>query len=711
MARGGIPTYQSQRLPEVSRPLSVPRMGTLDMSRLAPSPLPFRGVQAQADLYADASAAARRGADFVGRAGLQVAEQIQRTTGQITDIGFQLFDGLQTAALRKATAAATMEINEVGSQIMANPDISPLDYEEQYLKAVEEIQAKHGQGLIGAYGESFAASITPAVGRGVTRLRDHAYSITQDQQMAGLGALIDVKGKEYLTVSPKHRPGIMAEVEHAINDSVSKGWLSEVKAQAVLGQFREKVVRLEAEELIGQNPDMWLAISAGDEAPKGMDQAAFEVMRNKYRRNLDPVTFKVLDKEATQAKKAVEEVFQKRLQDNALMLLQERFPGDPESQHSYLRQNWSNMGMSLDMAKPILTELRAEATHQRVLVNEAKQAQEDASYSAASQALRTGDMEKLRVALGGLRPRDRETFYDKIDKEGSKTRPDVIGGTKALIMQGKVRNLQDAIDLGVKPDKYDVVLEAIKKYQAPDEEEKHNHFKDFIDYYTGPGSGRREKKVPLERAMTFVMEQEGIKPTDPRVWEIGKKLKENIPGWMGRGTDELMDVDSFYTAQGTLRGIEVLRRAGVSNAKPLTPVITKYGNDLTNEAIELLRRNGKPVTADNIEWLIEQSKSAAPNYGDRVDGTKKGTGWLGPIELKSGNGVATEKSIGVEIDGKETLIPALVPGLTESEIDAVVNGEDIPRSVVSKAVSHAKKRIKEGKSPFFIDGEDERGAK
>tara|TARA_R110000772_G_scaffold251027_2_gene365898 strand:- start:2647 stop:2796 length:150 start_codon:yes stop_codon:yes gene_type:complete len=48
--------------------------------------------------------------------------------------------------------------------------------------------------------------------------------------------------------------------------------------------------------------------------------------------------------------------------------------------------------------------------------------------------------------------------------------------------------------------------------------------------------------------------------------------------------------------------------------------------------------------------------------------------------------------------------------LTKEEIDFLLNMEDgdaksIPESIMKKAVAHAKKREKKGKSPFFKKGE------
>ncbi len=90
---------------------------------------------------------------------------------------------------------------------------------------------------------------------------------------------------------------------------------------------------------------------------------------------------------------------------------------------------------------------------------------------------------------------------------------------------------------------------------------------------------------------------------------------------------------------------------------------------------------------------------AAPAYGPRVDGTQKGNGFLGPLRTTTGE-TATEISIGVNIDGKETQIPSLVPTLTPGEVTALLAGEKPSPAIVEKAVAHAKQRMAEGKSPF-----------
>jgi hypothetical protein len=86
-------------------------------------------------------------------------------------------------------------------------------------------------------------------------------------------------------------------------------------------------------------------------------------------------------------------------------------------------------------------------------------------------------------------------------------------------------------------------------------------------------------------------------------------------------------------------------------------------------------------------------------YGKRTDGTQKGYGWLGELPMTDGR-VMTEMSLGVNLGGKDTTIPAIVPTLTQEEIDHLAAGNKPHDGIIQKAVEHAKKRIAEGNSPY-----------
>jgi hypothetical protein len=95
------------------------------------------------------------------------------------------------------------------------------------------------------------------------------------------------------------------------------------------------------------------------------------------------------------------------------------------------------------------------------------------------------------------------------------------------------------------------------------------------------------------------------------------------------------------------------------------------------------------------------------DYGMRPDKTAKGAGYFGEIKRPDGN-VMTEISIGVGLNGKETLIPLVVPTLNRSELNYLMKAdpqskmfmEKMPKSIMDKAVDHAVTRMKENKSPF-----------
>lgn len=98
-------------------------------------------------------------------------------------------------------------------------------------------------------------------------------------------------------------------------------------------------------------------------------------------------------------------------------------------------------------------------------------------------------------------------------------------------------------------------------------------------------------------------------------------------------------------------------------------------------------------------------------YGDRTDGSAKGSGWLGELSLPDG-GVATEyttQSDAVKVNGERVEFPTLVPTLSKAEVDSMVNDiipntKPIPEPVMQKAIAHAKDQIAKGDSPFANSG-------
>lgn len=106
-------------------------------------------------------------------------------------------------------------------------------------------------------------------------------------------------------------------------------------------------------------------------------------------------------------------------------------------------------------------------------------------------------------------------------------------------------------------------------------------------------------------------------------------------------------------------------------------------------------------------WDLTNGKASEASYGNRPDGSAKGSGWLGELKLPDG-GVATEytmQSQAVQKDGKQVDFPTLVPTLTPAEVDLMVtdiipNKKPIPEAIIQKAIAHAKSRLAKGESLF-----------
>lgn len=106
--------------------------------------------------------------------------------------------------------------------------------------------------------------------------------------------------------------------------------------------------------------------------------------------------------------------------------------------------------------------------------------------------------------------------------------------------------------------------------------------------------------------------------------------------------------------------------------------------------------------------IAAPTPTAKPNTSNmRPDGTAKGNGYLGVLKASDGSDV-TEYSMStgdVKLKGKEIDFPTIVPTLTKEEVnlmltDIIPNNKRIPDAIANKAIDHAKKRIKEGKSVF-----------
>ena len=134
--------------------------------------------------------------------------------------------------------------------------------------------------------------------------------------------------------------------------------------------------------------------------------------------------------------------------------------------------------------------------------------------------------------------------------------------------------------------------------------------------------------------------------------------------------------------------------------------------DKTGKAVMLDFTRPPVWTAPKFERAPTQAEldeASKPYFGRnsnnssiRTDGTQKGNGWLGPHKRPDGR-VSTELSVQYDdvIGGKP--FPLMVPTLTKDEVKTLLelkDGERAPKGIANKAIAHAEKRVREGKSPF-----------
>ena len=102
----------------------------------------------------------------------------------------------------------------------------------------------------------------------------------------------------------------------------------------------------------------------------------------------------------------------------------------------------------------------------------------------------------------------------------------------------------------------------------------------------------------------------------------------------------------------------------------------------------------------------------------RSDGSQKSsTGFLGPIKNNITRGTMTEFSTDMLYEGEKIEIPTLVPTQSKEAIEYMQNMEPgtnwnmkdpMAKQIINTARKHAKMRLDQGKSQFYVDGEEQR---
>lgn len=208
--------------------------------------------------------------------------------------------------------------------------------------------------------------------------------------------------------------------------------------------------------------------------------------------------------------------------------------------------------------------------------------------------------------------------------------------------------------------------------------------------------------------------RKGVTDELTRVWRQAGGAESDIKTW-AESLNAAQSPEQLQGAFSTIAGMLQSRLDALENQKQQG--LGRFGDDLqiitpkSKGIFERLQGTGpaKPGATATSAATPDYGYGFRYNNGDPSTAKPKGLGFLGPL-LRSDGGVMSEFSIGVDIDGKETEIPTLVPTLTEDQVKSVLSmkdGDKLPAGVAEKATAYAKKRIADGKDPFAGPGEQQ----
>ena len=204
-----------------------------------------------------------------------------------------------------------------------------------------------------------------------------------------------------------------------------------------------------------------------------------------------------------------------------------------------------------------------------------------------------------------------------------------------------------------------------------------------------PATATLDENPPAPKTGTIgdhLPDQDSLSSLDDETFEEFLKVDPRTQELINSGSDEFKAKFAALpreTQQQVLSMTQSQRKAAVSlMAPPSAPTATHT-------------KSGVPITSSEKD-------------STRADGTAKGNGYFGKLDRPDGK-VSTELSIGVGFEDGGREIPALVPTLTEKEVKFLLRQdpkEHIPESIRKKAIDHAVKRIRAGKSPFWEEGDE-----
>lgn len=190
--------------------------------------------------------------------------------------------------------------------------------------------------------------------------------------------------------------------------------------------------------------------------------------------------------------------------------------------------------------------------------------------------------------------------------------------------------------------------------------------------------------------------------------KIPAEMKKLANKYGGKFEKDKLDLDDIYNLQPFDATLDPYGTGGERFDANILRITPEMKEKILAEGLEKFKDGGL-VSGINV---FEENTAPRIDNMKRLDGTNKSAqGFLGPIKNQITGKTHTELSTNFDDVLGGSLIPLLVPTLTQEEVNwfrknnAEGNTSEVPQSIKQKAIRHAIMRVESGKSPFYQDNE------
>lgn len=601
-----IPTYQETNVPAVrpgvNLPLSLAKAGAVQAD---PEALTSSG-RGKANLYlgqARAFQAQAESFEHVARA----MDQVQAMGESLFRTGTRLFETAQTSRLNEAQAKAQDELTQTlagledlqdetddrGQTVYAYQRYQPVLRER-----VKEIRERYSKGLVGPWAARFYQAFDSNAVRADVRARDLALTKARDHFAGSLQESMAALERQYAGAgSPGERQQVLDQLGKKLDDGVKLGMLSRQDRARLSLAFKEKASSIEVVQALRVDPKGTLERLKDAENWPNLDP--------ERRQRLIELAENEADKQALETAYA------------DLRIEAQKSGYGPIVERLKSPEFYQGLGLDLGQARSLITIFRAEKEAAEAAARKAQAAAEESTthqvYQLWNTALISGDPQDMKKAVQfamqapNIKPTVRHQIVADMVQGLTSTDNTTWGNAVLGINSGHINTAEDLLKAGVKGDKIQEGLNLIKSRNKDNEPpEGTNYFNQAVTEYDRqvrawyPEEAKRAeyeaKRGDFVLALNRQMQKNGLRPNDPEVWDLAKKLMEPVVTESGLWSETTKRRFQIMTEQPWIKDQDVWGEK--------LPVNLAQEED----ALKLLQEKNLPDTPANRYWAFEALK-------------------------------------------------------------------------------------------------------